>query len=148
QVIGKKYRVLRKLADGGMGSVYEAHHTDIERPFALKFIHHTLAGDQEWLDRFKREARAAGGLVNDHITAVLDFGTTPDGSPYIVMEMLRGMSLSDRFEQGARISPDEALDLVSQACVGIEAAHARGIIHRDIKPDNLFLCDRDAGGIV
>lgn len=148
QVIGGKYRVLRKLADGGMGSVYEARHTEIERPFALKFIHHTLAGDEEWLDRFKREARAAGGLVNDHITAVLDFGTTPDGSPYIVMEMLRGMTLSDRFEQGARIAPDEALEIISQACVGIGAAHARGIVHRDIKPDNLFLCDRDAGGTI
>lgn len=147
QVIADKYRLVRRLGEGGMGAVYEGWHLRIQRPFALKFIHAWLATDSEWSGRFRREASAAGKLVNDHIGAVLDFGTTPDSSPFIVMELLRGETLAERQARTPLLSVAESVDILVQACHGLHAAHAENIVHRDIKPENLFLCQRDAGGV-
>lgn len=144
-IIGEKYRIVRYLAEGGMGKVYEAVHVVVMRRFALKFLHPALALRRDALARFKQEATAAGSLENEHIAAVIDFGITPSSSPYLVMEYLEGLDLGMLLESEGPLSIERACDLTMQACVGIEKAHARGIIHRDLKPSNLFVTRRGDG---
>src|SRR6478609_3158227 len=94
QIVGGKYRIVRLLAKGGMGVVYEAQHTVVRRRFAIKFLRRDLAERRDILNRFQREAEAAGALENDHVTAAIDFSISDDGTPYIVMEYLVGESLA------------------------------------------------------
>jgi serine/threonine-protein kinase len=145
EVVGGKYRIVRFLASGGMGSVYEAHHTVVRRRFAVKFLHHDLALRRELLARFQREAEAAGALESEHVAAALDFGIAPDGAPYIVLEYLVGESLEHLLEREGRLPIERATNVVQQACRGVQAAHAAGIVHRDLKPHNLFVCRREDG---
>src|SRR5215471_15958237 len=145
EVVGGKYRVVRLLARGGMGVVYEAHHAVVRRRFAIKFLRRDLAERRDILTRFQREAQAAGALENENVTAAVDFGITDDGTPYIVMEYLVGESLAALLARDGCLPVGRAADLVAQACRGVEAAHAAGIVHRDLKPDNLFVCRRDDG---
>jgi eukaryotic-like serine/threonine-protein kinase len=145
QLVGGKYRIVRFLAQGGMGLVYEAQHEVLKRRFAVKFLRPDFAQRRENLGRFQREAEAAGGLESEHIASVIDFGITNDGSPYIVMEYLVGESLASLLEREQRLPASRGTDLCLQACHGAETAHAAGIVHRDLKPHNLFLCRRDDG---
>jgi endoglucanase len=145
KLIGGKYRIIRLLARGGMGVVYEAQHTVVRRRFAIKFLRRDLAERRDILNRFQREAEAAGALENDHVTAAIDFSISDDGTPYIVMEYLVGESLAALLEREGRLPVGRAADLVCQACRGVGAAHAAGIVHRDLKPHNLFVCRRDDG---
>ncbi len=145
EVVGGKYRIVRFLASGGMGSVYEAHHTVVRRRFAVKFLHHELALRRELLARFQREAEAAGALESEHVAAALDFGIAADGAPYIVLEYLVGESLEHLLERAGRLPIERATNVVQQACRGVQAAHAAGIVHRDLKPHNLFVCRREDG---
>ena len=140
---GGKYRLVRLLAAGGMGVVYEAQHTVVSRRFAVKLLRRDLAEQRDILARFQREAEAAGALESEHVAAAVDFGIAEDGSPYIVMEYLAGESLRALLEREGPLPVARAADLVSQACRGMEAAHAAGIVHRDLKPQNLFVCRRD-----
>ena len=146
EVIGEKYRLIRLLGEGGMGTVYEARHDVIGRRFAVKFLHAELAGHPEILARFRREAQAAGSLENENIAAVTDFGTSPDGAPYIVMEFLEGQDLAKVLAQTGPLSIQRAAHIVIQVCRGLFAAHGRGIVHRDLKPENLLLQQRGDGG--
>jgi eukaryotic-like serine/threonine-protein kinase len=145
EIVGGKYRVVRLLAAGGMGVVYEAQHTVVRRRFAVKFLRPHLVEQRESLARFQREAQAAGALESENLTAAVDFGVGNDGSPYIVMEYLVGESLQALLAREKRLPIGRAADLVAQACRGIHAAHAAGIIHRDLKPQNLFVCRREDG---
>jgi tRNA A-37 threonylcarbamoyl transferase component Bud32 len=145
ELLGGKYRIQRFIADGGMGAVFEAHHTLIKRRFAVKFLHSDLADDPEILARFRREAEATGALQSEHIAAIVDFGAGNDGTPYIVMEYLVGESLAALLERAGPLPVARAADICAQACNGVEAAHAAGIIHRDLKPHNLFICRRTDG---
>jgi endoglucanase len=145
ELVGGKYRLVRYLAAGGMGAVYEAQHTLVRRRFAVKLLRSDLAAQRESLARFQREAEAAGSLENENVAAAVDFGVAEDGSPYIVMEYLAGESLRSLMDRAGRIRVSRACDIVVQACRGTEAAHRAGIIHRDINPQNLFLCRRDDG---
>jgi len=145
EIVGTKYRLVRFLAAGGMGSVYEAHHTVVKRRFAVKFLRADLAVERASLARFQREAQAAGALESEHVAAAVDFGIAGDGSPFIVMEYLTGESLSALLEREGRLGPGRAADLVMQACRGVEAAHTAGIVHRDLKPQNLFVARREDG---
>jgi serine/threonine-protein kinase len=145
EVVGGKYRLVRFLASGGMGSVYEAQHTVVKRRFAVKFLRADLAVERASLARFQREAQAAGALESEHIAAALDFGIADDGSPFIVMEYLVGESLASLFERDKPMPVGRAVDLVLQACRGVETAHASGIVHRDLKPQNLFVARREDG---
>jgi endoglucanase len=145
ELVGGKYRLIRYLAAGGMGSVYEAQHTVVHRRFAIKLLRRELAAERESLARFQREAEVAGRLENENVTAAIDFGIAEDGSPFIVMEYLDGESLRALIDRGGRIPVARACDIVVQACRGVEAAHKAGIIHRDINPQNLFLGRRDDG---
>jgi serine/threonine-protein kinase len=144
-LVGGKYRIVRLLAKGGMGVVYEAQHTVVRRRFAIKFLRRDLSVRRDILNRFQREAEAAGALENDHVTAAIDFSISDDGTPYIVMEYLVGESLAALLEREGRLSVGRAADLVMQACRGVGAAHAAGIVHRDLKPHNLFVCRRGDG---
>jgi serine/threonine protein kinase len=145
ETVGGKYRIVRLLARGGMGVVYEAHHAVVRRRFALKFLRRDLAERRDILSRFQREAEAAGALENDNVTAAVDFGISDDGAPFIVMEYLVGESLADLLLREGRLPVHRAVDLVAQACRGVEAAHVAGIVHRDLKPHNLFVTRRDDG---
>lgn len=145
ELVGGKYKLVRLLAQGGMGVVYEAQHAVVKRRFALKFLRPDLAERRDFLDRFRREAEAAGALENEHVAAAVDFGVAADGAPYIVMEHLVGESLGTLIARETRLPPGRAAELIQQACRGIQAAHAAGIVHRDLKPHNLFVCRRQDG---
>jgi serine/threonine-protein kinase len=145
EIVGGKYRIVRLLARGGMGVVYEAHHAVVRRRFAIKFLRRDLSERRDILNRFQREAEAAGALENDNVTAAVDFGISDDGAPFIVMEYLVGESLAGLLEREGRLPVQRAADLVAQACRGVEAAHLAGIVHRDLKPHNLFVARRDDG---
>lgn len=143
RVLAHKYRLLGTLGKGGMGEVYAAEHTFVKRRFAVKFLHEEFARDEQMIARFRREAQAAGSLENENIVAVTDFGYAEgDGTPFIVMEYLVGEDLRSLLMRTGRLSIQRAVDLVMQACRGVHAAHVRGFVHRDLKPQNLFITKR------
>ena len=131
------YRILDKLGGGGMGVIYDAEDTRLGRHVALKFIPDNLSGDRIALERFEREARAASQLAHPNICTIHDI-VDNDGHPFIVMEKLEGESLKQRIHH-APIELKEVLDIAIQIASALEASHAKGIIHRDIKPGNIFL---------
>ena len=145
QLVDNKYRIVRLIGEGGMGAVFEGENVRINRRVAIKILHAAFTGNSEVMQRFEREAQAAGRIGNDHILEVLDLGILPDGDRYIIMEFLDGESLSDRIKQKGRLTPIELSPLMRQALVGLGAAHAAGIVHRDLKPDNLFIQREKAG---
>lgn len=145
QIIADKYRLERLLGRGGMGEVYEARHVVVGRRFALKLLHPHLAQGGSAVARFLREARAAGSLENPHIAAVVDFATTSDGLPFLVMEYLEGRSLGRLLSSEGPLLVPRAVSLLLQVCRGLEAAHRAGIVHRDLKPDNLFVVKQPDG---
>lgn len=138
-LVAGKLRVVRALGIGGMGTVYEVEHELTRHRRALKLLHAELSSNHQAVARFLREASAAGRIGNPHIVETFDAGTLETGEPYLVMEMLDGRSLADLLEETGRLSERDAVNVVAQACDGLQAAHDAGIIHRDIKPDNLFM---------
>jgi serine/threonine-protein kinase len=145
ELIGGKYRIVRFLATGGMGVVYEAQHEVVKRRFAVKLLRADLAERRDILARFQREAEAAGALESENVAAAIDFGIARDGTPYIVMEYLMGESLAALLAREGQLPVERAADLVAQACRGMHVAHGAGIVHRDLKPQNLFVCRREDG---
>ena len=146
QVIDSKYRVERLVGRGGMGSVYQGTHLGIGRRVALKVLDLNSSPELEVVTRFEREAQAAARIGNDHILDIFDFGSLPDGSRYIVCEFLDGETLAARIEQ-RRLSPSELVPIARQLLNGLAAAHAAGVVHRDLKPDNIFLLRHKAGWV-
>ena len=144
QVVDGKYHVLRRLACGGMGSVYEARHTVVGRHFALKFLHEQYAQRSCMVQRFLREAQAAGSIASEHIIGVLDYGTF-DGTPYLVMELVRGQDLREILAETPRLGARRAVRIVLDACRGLALAHERGLVHRDLKPANICVTRRSDG---
>jgi len=140
--LGGKYRIIRCIGQGGMGSVYEAMHVVIKRRFAVKFLRSDLAQRRDALARFQREAAAAGAVESENIAQAVDFGVADDGAPYIIMEYLNGCDLASLLRRSGPLPIKRATDLAIQACNGIQAAHAVGVIHRDLKPANLYICRR------
>jgi len=141
-VVASRYRVLRHLASGGMGAVYEVVHELTGRHHALKLLYESLAYDSVVLARFAQEARAATSIRSAHVVEVTDMGTE-GGAPYLVMELLDGEDLGGRMSRPGSISTLEAVDIIGQACHALARAHAVGIIHRDLKPENLFILPGD-----
>ena len=139
QTVGGKYTILRTLGEGGMGAVYEVEHTLIGKRMALKCLHPEYARDRDLVERFRREARAASVIGNEHIVDVTDMGDLPDGSPFLVMEMLKGRALSDLIKREGPLTVGRTCAIVRQICVALQAAHDKGIVHRDMKPANVFL---------
>ncbi|HSD89954.1 MAG TPA: serine/threonine-protein kinase [Kofleriaceae bacterium] len=143
-----RYRVEAILGTGGMGRVYKAEHTGIGRAVAIKVLHARLGGSKEAAQRFQREAMASGRLDHPNIVAVSDFGTLEDGSLFLVMEALEGEPLGSRLEREKRIPWQEALAIVRGVLLGLKHAHDKGVVHRDIKPDNIFLANKDGETVV
>jgi serine/threonine protein kinase len=147
RVVGGRWRVLRRLSQGGMGSIYEAQNVSIGKRVALKFIHGWGESPEACL-RFQREAEAASAVESAHIVHVFDTGTTDEGQPYLVMELLQGESLGARLRRGPRPSVAEAVQIAAQVLRGLHRAHEAGVIHRDLKPENVFLVRQDDGSIL
>ncbi|HMA95188.1 MAG TPA: protein kinase [Polyangiaceae bacterium] len=141
ELIDQKYRVVRVLGTGGMGSVYEAENIRVERRVAIKVMHRVR--DQQDVTRFEREARAAQ-IGSPHIVQIFDLGYLPDGAPYMVMEYLAGETLGARLQRLGTLSASQLLPIAKQILDALGAAHRAGIIHRDLKPDNVFLARHDA----
>lgn len=129
---------MRVLGHGGMASVVLAHDLELDRPVAIKRLAENLAANDEFKRRFLREARLAARLSHPNIVAVYDVGEE-DGRPFIVMEYVEGETLADLLHGRGRLEPEEAAALALQACAGLETAHEAGLVHRDIKPQNLLV---------
>ena len=143
-VLAGKFRVVSRLGEGGMGAVYEIEHELTKHRRALKLLHKSMAALPSVVERFLREASAAGRVGNPHIVETFDAGVLESGEPYLVMEILRGEPLASRISNGKMLIA-EVVDLVGQAAAGVHAAHLAGIVHRDLKPDNLFITEGPDG---
>jgi len=138
-VVLGNYRILDEIRTGGMGTVYRAQHELLGRPAALKLLRPELSENEELVTRFFNEARAATAIRHPGIIEIYDFGYTPDGVAYLVMELLEGKSLDQALEHVGRFTELEAASITRDIASALKAAHAKGIIHRDLKPDNVFL---------
>jgi serine/threonine protein kinase len=149
QVINNKYRLIRLIGDGGMGSVYEARHELLGTTVALKFLHPELSRRSGLVQRFLQEARVSAQIQSPHVVRVIDVDQQQGGLAYIVMEYLEGRTLQTLYEDfyraGQRLSYADALEYAMQMLEGVEAAHSAGIVHRDLKPDNVIIT-RDKRG--
>ena len=141
-VLGGKYRIERIIGQGGMGIVAAARHAELNRRVAIKVLPAHLTPDDELVERFMREARAAARLRSEHAVKVVDVGTRSSGAPYIVMELLEGEDLGALSERSGPLPIADSVDYILQACEAVAEAHALGILHRDLKPRNLFLTTR------
>ncbi|WP_437600631.1 serine/threonine-protein kinase [Sorangium sp. So ce590] len=141
---GTPYRALRALGRGGMGEVIEAEHRALRKRVVVKLVRRTLAGDPRFADRLRVEAQALAAVSSPHVVAVMDLGTTPRGRAYLVMERLEGCTLREELERRGSLPVSEAIEVTRQVLAGLAAAHRVGIVHRDVKLDNLFLCAPDA----
>ncbi len=139
QVVGGKYRIVRLIGDGGMGSVFEARHEVLCSTVALKFLHPELTSRTGLAERFLQEARVSASIQSPHVTRVIDVDQTTEGTPYIVMEHLVGETLQQVLDRQLKLARDQAVDYGLQILSGLEAAHALGVVHRDLKPDNVFV---------
>lgn len=149
QVLDEKYRLERLLGQGGMGAVYLATHLGTERYVALKLITPQFMSNEEFVERFKREARAAGRLRHPNVVDVTDFGFARVGADrvaYLVMEYLDGCTLGDVLSEEKRLPLDWVVDILEQVCSAVHEAHLQGIVHRDLKPDNIWLEPNRLGG--
>jgi serine/threonine-protein kinase len=141
------YRVTKLLGEGGMGAVYLGEHPVIGRKVAIKVLHNALARDQDIVARFFTEARAIHLIGHPNIVEILDFGQTPDGQPYFIMEFLAGEALSEIVARGP-IPAAEVAVIADQMCRALAAAHTKGIVHRDLKPHNVQLIEKDGAPFV
>jgi serine/threonine-protein kinase len=133
------YRILDKIGEGGMGAVYLAEHTLLGRRAAIKVLLPSFSADQAIVRRFFNEARAVTRIADPGIVQVFDFGIHTDNSAFIVMELLEGETMSRRQKRVRRFAASDAVRLVRMTCTSLAAAHAKGVVHRDLKPDNIFI---------
>ncbi len=139
-MLGDTYRVVRLIGQGGMGRVYEAQHLRLgARRFALKVMHAELARKPELVTRFRREAETACVAAHPNVVEVFDIDETDAGVPFIVAELLEGEDLGQRLDRLTSLGLAETLPIVRQLCAGLASAHKQGVVHRDLKPDNVFL---------
>ncbi|MEO6418406.1 MAG: serine/threonine-protein kinase, partial [Polyangiaceae bacterium] len=143
-VLGGRYRIVRRMGAGGMGAVYEALQEDLNRRVAVKVLHPHLALDADLVQRFKREAQAAAALGHPNIVHVTDFQVNPGEQPFLVMEYLTGKSFRELMKEETRLPAKRAAFIATQVLSALAAAHEANIVHRDIKPDNIFLSSTSA----
>lgn len=140
QVLGDRYQIVEPLGQGGMGSVYLAETLPDEQEVAIKIVRPEHAGNPTVHERFIREVRHTSGIASPHVVRILDTGMSPDGRAYLVMERLEGESLTERLRRPPSLRTIEALHVARDVARALAAAHATGVIHRDLKPDNIILC--------
>ncbi len=144
RVLGDTYRIIGVIGEGGMARVYEARHLRLgDRRLAIKILHPEFARDPDIVVRFQREAESASAINHPHVMDVFDVHKTPDGRPFLVGEFLEGQELGDHLDKVGRLDVPTAVALTRQICRALNAAHARGIVHRDVKPENVFVILRD-----
>jgi len=148
QLMCSRYQIRRVIADGGMGRVYEALDMHERTSVALKVLHPEVAQDEVQLQRFKREFEVSKQLLHDHIVEVRDFQPTEDGSYVLAMELLYGEELRATLKREGVIRPARMIRMLSQVAIGLDAAHAKKLVHRDLKPDNIYLCQASDGDTV
>jgi tRNA A-37 threonylcarbamoyl transferase component Bud32 len=148
KIVAERYMVECLLGVGSMGLVYRCRHTVLDKTVALKIIRQDLAQDDETVGRFVTEAKAASAIGSSHIVEVLDFGKLPDGATYIVMEYLEGITLGEALDAPGGLPLGDALDIGIQMAEALGAAHNVGVVHRDLKPDNVFLLQGEEGYFV
>src|SRR2546427_9718544 len=142
KLLGERYQIIRPIAVGGMATIYAGRHSLINRPVAIKVLHPEFARDADCVERFAHEGRAAGTLGHPNIVEPRDMGTTPDGTPFLVLELLDGRGLDDTIEENGPFPLARAAHIGRQIASAISTAHAHSIIHRDLKSDNVLLLSR------
>jgi serine/threonine-protein kinase len=139
KLLADRFEILDRIGEGGMGVVYRARQVSVDRVVAIKVLNAQVAQDPQWVHRFINEAKACSKLQHPNTVRLIDFGQTRDGLLFMAMEFLDGMSLRTAIDRGGRMAPARVLKIIMQCCQSLAEAHGLGIIHRDIKPDNLFL---------
>jgi tRNA A-37 threonylcarbamoyl transferase component Bud32 len=142
-VVSGRYELLELLGHGGMGAVYKARHLGLDRIIAIKFLLSEVADDPVMRSRFLREATASGKINHPNVVQLVDYGESPDGDAYIVVEFLDGIGLDRLIRREKQIEHSRAVNIFEQICDGVAAAHGRGIIHRDLKPSNVMLVEEN-----
>lgn len=145
-IIDKRYRIIKKLGEGGMGEVYAAEHVHIEKRVAVKLLRHEILAHLEAVERFYQEARSASSIGHENIIAIEDFGKLEDGRIFLCMELLDGKPLNDLLQEP--LAPERVLNIIIQTCHGLAAAHRKSIVHRDMKPENIFVTVMPSGAEV
>ncbi|MGB0681039.1 MAG: serine/threonine protein kinase, partial [Polyangiales bacterium] len=138
-----RYEVVRRIGEGGMGFVYEGRHAIIEKPVAIKVLRDDVSGKPDVVERFRQEAKSASRIGHENIIDISDFGVTPSGQNFFVMELLNGEDLANVLARETTIETGRAVRIVLQCCLALGAAHSKGIVHRDMKPENIFLIHRN-----
>lgn len=138
-----RYEIVRLVGAGGMGSLYAGQHVDIKRKVAVKVLHRDFQCSEEVFLRFKQEATLAATLQHQNICSVYDFGRTDDGTPYLVMDLLEGKTLSAVLESERRLTPRRAVRIIAHICEALSHAHSKGVVHRDLKPSNIMIEGED-----
>ncbi len=146
-VIAGRYVVESVLGQGGMGTVFQALHTDLDRPVAIKVLNPQQAAKTSSVQRFHNEARSSGAIGHPNICEVYDLGTLPSGSPFLVMEYITGETLAARVGREKGLPVLDAIDILGGVLAGLSAAHAKSIVHRDIKPENIMLITTPRPGV-
>ncbi|HXU67865.1 MAG TPA: serine/threonine-protein kinase [Polyangia bacterium] len=146
KTLADRFEILERIGEGGTGVVYRAKQLSVDRTIAIKVLGAHVSTDPSWVKRFHNEARAASRLDHPNTVRLIDFGQTKEGLLFIAMEFLSGRSLRTEIERLGRLPPNRVLRIVSQMCASLSEAHNQGIIHRDIKPDNVYLVDMKGAG--
>jgi serine/threonine-protein kinase len=147
-VLGGKYRIGRKIGSGGIGVVYAAEHTTLGHEVAVKVLRGAAARDGGEIARLRREAYIQVHIEHPNVARVMDLDQMPDGSIYVVMERLVGRSLADKLARDGLLAPGFAIPVFIGVCGALAAAHGKGVVHRDLKPGNVFLCDDGASKVL
>src|SRR6187455_2832532 len=142
-VLSERYRIVRKLGEGGMGVVYQAEHALIEKRLALKVLFPELTRRPDLVARFLQEAKSASRIGHENVIDISDFGQSPEGLVFIAMEYLDGQDLGKLLKKEGAIHWERARPILMQIAKGLRAAHGNGIIHRDMKPENVYLVQRE-----
>ena len=148
QILDSKYELIKRLGQGGMGAVYRARRKHIGDEVAIKVLLDKFVAGNEATERFRREARAAAMLRHPNVVAIHDFsdGAGASSPAYIVMELVEGRSLRDLLDQEGRIAAERLVTLMRGVCSGVSAAHRKGVVHRDLKPDNIIIIPPERAG--
>ena len=141
-LLGNRYEIVAILGQGGMGAVYKARDRELDRMVALKVIRPELAGDSDILQRFKQELILARKITHRNVIRIFDLGDA-DGIKFITMEFIEGRDLKSLLVEKGKLPPEQAVEIVQQVCLALEAAHSEGVVHRDLKPQNIML-DKDS----